>query len=71
MGAEAPAPAADGAGQLRPVPSARFRRWHPLASCYLLVARKEVITLTRIRPAVRRRTQLVGGLVNPSTRNVA
>jgi len=53
------------------LPAARFRRWHPLASCYLLVARKEVFTLTRIRPVLRRRTQLVGGLVNPTTRNAA
>ena len=52
-------------------PPARFRRWHPLASCYLLVARKEVFTVTPIRPAFRRRTRLVGGLVNPTTRNAA
>lgn len=50
---------------------ARFRRWNPLASCYLLVARKEVFTVTPIRPAFRRRPQLVGSLVNPTTRNVA
>lgn len=49
----------------------RSRRWNPLASCYLLVARKEVFTVTPIRPAFRRRTQLVGSLVNPTTRNVA
>ncbi len=52
-------------------PAVCFRRWHPLASCYLLVARKEVFTLTRIRPVFRRRRQLVGGLVNPTTRNAA
>jgi SAM-dependent methyltransferase len=46
-------------------------RWNPLASCYLLVARKEVFTVTPIRPAFRRRTQLVGSLVNPTTRNAA
>jgi len=50
---------------------ARVRRWNPLASSYLLVARKEVFTVTPIRPAFRRRPQLVGSLVNPSTRNVA
>ncbi|MEQ1800542.1 MAG: methyltransferase domain-containing protein [Gammaproteobacteria bacterium] len=50
---------------------ARYRHWHPLASCYLLVARKEVFTMTPIRPVFRRRTQLVGSLVNPTTRNVA
>ena len=66
---EMPAREADlDGGQL---PAARFRGWHPLASCYLLVARKEVFTVTRIRPVFRRRTQLVGGLVNPTTRNVA
>ncbi len=43
--------------------------WNPLASCYLLVARREVFTVTRIRPAFRRRRQLVGSLVNPTTRN--
>lgn len=48
----------------------RFWRWNPLASCYLLVARKEVFTVTPIRPVFRRRPQLVGSLVNPSTRNV-
>lgn len=48
-----------------------FRRWHPLASCYLLLARKEVFTVTRIRPVFSRRRQLVGGLVNPTTRNAA
>lgn len=50
---------------------ARFRKWNPLASCYLLVARKEVFTVTMIRPTFRRRPQLVGSLINPSTRNVA
>ena len=54
-----------------PVPAASYRGWHPLASCYLLAARKEVFTVTRIRPTFRRRTQLVGSLVNPSTRNAA
>lgn len=49
----------------------RSCRWNPLASCYLLVARKEVFTITQIRPAFRRRKQLVGGLVNPTTRNAA
>lgn len=47
------------------------QRWNPLASCYLTVARREVLTLTRVRPAFRRRAQLVGGLVNPTTRNIA
>ena len=52
-------------------PPPRFRGWNPLASCYLLVARKEVFTVTQIRPAFRRRPRLVGSLVNPTTRNVA
>jgi SAM-dependent methyltransferase len=48
------------------------RRWHPLASCYLLVASREMLTMTRVRPALRhRRPQLVGGLVNPTTRDAA
>jgi len=54
-----------------PESPARYGRWSPLAGCYLLVARKEVFTVTPIRPAFRRRPQLVGGLVNPTTRNVA
>jgi SAM-dependent methyltransferase len=49
----------------------RSRRWSPFASCYLLVARKEVFTVTPVRPAFRRRPQLVGSLVNPTTRNAA
>lgn len=57
-------------GEWRETP-AGFGRWNPLASCYLLVARKEVFTVTPIRPAFRRRPQLVGSLVNPTTRNVA
>ena len=48
----------------------RRRGWHPLASSYLLVARREMFTMTRVRPALRRRrTQLVGGLINPTTRD--
>lgn len=46
-------------------------RWPVLASCYIVVARKEVFTLTPIRPAFRRPARLVGGLVNPTTRNAA
>ncbi|MEZ5566196.1 MAG: methyltransferase domain-containing protein [Gammaproteobacteria bacterium] len=46
-------------------------RWHPLAACYLLVARRDVFSVTPIRPAIRRQTRLVGGLVNPTTRNAA
>lgn len=48
------------------------RHWHPLASCYLLVAHREVLTMTRIRADLRsHRTRLVGGLVNPTTRDAA
>lgn len=49
----------------------RFTRAKVFAGGYLLVARKEVLTVTPIRPAFRRRTRLVGGLVNPTTRNAA
>lgn len=48
-----------------------LRRWQWFASAYLLIATKEIIPMTIIRPRVRRRPRLVGGLVNPSTRNVA
>jgi SAM-dependent methyltransferase len=48
-----------------------YRGWTPLASCYLLVASRDVFTVTRIRPSFGRRAQLVGSLVNPSTRNAA
>jgi SAM-dependent methyltransferase len=48
-----------------------LRRWHWFASAYVLVATKETIPMTIIRPRVRHRARLVGGLVNPSTRNVA
>ena len=57
-------------GEDRALPPATGR-WNPLASCYLLVARKEVFTVTPVRPAFRRRPRLVGGLVNPTTRIAA
>jgi SAM-dependent methyltransferase len=41
------------------------------ASSYILVASKETIPMTIIRPRARRRTRLVESLVNPTTRNVA
>lgn len=63
-----PVPAGDGEGHALP---AATGRWNPLASCYLLVARKEVFTVTPVRPAFRRRPRLVGGLVNPTTRIAA
>lgn len=49
----------------------RLRQCRPFAACYLLVARKEVFRLTPVRPVFRRRPKLVGGLVNPTTRNAA
>lgn len=48
-----------------------FRRVPAFAGCYVLVARKQMYTVTPIRLAWRRRAALVGGLVNPTTRNVA
>ncbi|MEO8223315.1 MAG: methyltransferase domain-containing protein [Gammaproteobacteria bacterium] len=54
-----------------PQPAPHFRGWSPLCSAYLLLARKDVYTVTLIRPPVRPRPRLVGGLVNPTTRNVA
>jgi SAM-dependent methyltransferase len=69
--AETPAQDRDPDAGHWPQPAAPFHRWNPLASAYLLLARKEVFTVTMIRPAFRSRRQLVGGLVNPTTRNVA
>lgn len=48
-----------------------WRRHAPFAGCYMLVARKTLYTVTPIRPAWKPKRRLVGGLVNPSTRNVA
>lgn len=64
-------PPAEAAAVDWPPSAVRTRGWHPLASGYLLVARKAVFTLTRIRPVFRRRPRLVGSLVNPTTRNAA
>ncbi|MBS93638.1 MAG: hypothetical protein CL799_04240 [Chromatiales bacterium] len=47
----------------------RSTKW--FASAYLLVATKETIPMTVIRPRARRRPSLVSGLVNPTTRTVA
>jgi len=47
------------------------RRLQLLASSYILVASKETMPVTIIRPRVRRRARLVESLVNPTTRNVA
>jgi len=48
-----------------------FRRLPAFAGCYVLVARKQMYTLTPIRPAWRRSPRLVAGLVNPTARNAA
>jgi SAM-dependent methyltransferase len=49
----------------------RPARWRGFASCYLVVARKEVMAVTPLRQAYRPRPRLVGGLVNPTTRMAA
>ena len=48
-----------------------WRRYAPFAGCYMLVARKELFTITPIKPAWKRRARMVGRLVNPTTRNAA
>jgi hypothetical protein len=48
-----------------------FTRVPVFAGCYIVVARKQTCVVTPIRLAWRRRTALVGGLVNPTTRNAA
>lgn len=49
----------------------RVRNWPPFAGCYITTSRKEMYTVTPVRPVWRRRRRLVGGLVNPTTRNAA
>lgn len=49
----------------------KWRNWKVFNPGYILVACKELFTLTLVRPGPRRRASLVGGLVNPTTRNVA
>lgn len=48
-----------------------IRRLRWFASAYLLVATKETIPMTIIRPRLRRRARLVESFANPTTRNVA
>ena len=50
--------------------SARYFQ-SPVTRCYMLVARKELFTMTPIRPVWKRRRRMVGRLVNPTTRNAA
>jgi SAM-dependent methyltransferase len=42
-----------------------------IAGGYMLVARKDLFTVTPIRPAWKRPRRMVGRLVNPTTRNAA
>lgn len=61
-------------GALRSSHAAALQAWRkhaPFAGCYMLVARKELYTVTPVRPVWKRRVRLVGGLVNPTTRNAA
>lgn len=48
-----------------------LRRWQWIASAYQLVATKETMPMTVIRPRLRQRAGLVRGLVNPSARTSA
>ena len=47
------------------------RLWPGLSGAYLLEARKRVFSATPIRPRWRRPRRVVGGLVEPTTRNTA
>ncbi|MGI9344060.1 MAG: class I SAM-dependent methyltransferase [Gammaproteobacteria bacterium] len=47
-----------------------WRRYAPFAGAYIVVARKELYTVTPIRPVWKPRRRLVGSLVNPSARNI-
>jgi SAM-dependent methyltransferase len=51
-------------------PARLLRRSNWFASSYVLVATKETIPMTIIRPRARRRARLVESFVNPTTRNV-
>ena len=49
----------------------RGKRWWPeLAACYLLHARKRVAAITPVMPSWRKRARVVGGVPEPSLRNV-
>jgi SAM-dependent methyltransferase len=50
---------------------AAWRRYAPFASSYIVIAHKDVYTVTPIRPVWAPRRRLVGGLVNPTTRGTA
>jgi SAM-dependent methyltransferase len=49
----------------------QMRSWPPFGACYITTSRKEMYTVTPVRPVWRGRRRLVGGLVNPTTRNAA
>ena len=49
----------------------KWWNWKAINPGYILVACKELFTLTRVMPRRRRRTRLVGELVNPTTGHVA
>jgi SAM-dependent methyltransferase len=44
------------------------RFWPEMAACYMLTAQKRVFTLTPVRKPWRSRPQVVGGIVEPTTR---
>jgi len=48
-----------------------WRRWRITAAAYLMEARKEVAAMTPLKPRKFGKPRLVGGLVNPTTRNIA
>lgn len=59
---------------LRPPANRLARFWQRTgwgANAYLLLATKETMPLTIVRPRLRRRPALVGSLVNTSTRDIA
>ena len=62
-------PAAE-AGQQEPAIQ-KWWNWKAINPGYILVAYKELFTLTLIRPRRRHRTRLVGGLVNPTIGHTA
>lgn len=55
-------------GPERFLETAGERLWPLLAGAYLLKARKRVYAVTPIRPRWRARAQVVGGLIEPTTR---
>jgi hypothetical protein len=59
---------ASGAGALRMLRAGLY----PLpAGAYLLKARKRVYTMTPVRPRLREKAAVIGGLVKPTTRSRA